>query len=396
MADLFCKVSCTYCQDEINGLRVQCCVCPDFETCLQCFSSGAEIGTHRNDHAYKFVDHCAVSIFGGRGTWTGREELQLLDAMEHYGFGNWEFVSRQIETRTAEEVKDEYLRRFLEGNIGKITWTEVANNRPILTEHTVEDKGPLSPTIMSRLPPLDASPEEATQLGYMSRRDDYEREFDMESEQLVSSLQLNTFEDSDIEIALKLAQVDMYIRRLRERARRKRMVRDYQLVAKFFTNQRKNYNKRPLTKDQREFRDRMRVFSQFLTSGEHERLIQSIEKEQELRHRLSELFKYRSLGLTTQDEAIHYEQHAEFQRQQKAARVNRNTHVNRHRLYQFTFHLGQPWLRNVTPGNSIKKRKKRGRPKFHRRKIHVASRRRIRELQLQQQQLRRQHHEQCS
>ncbi|XP_025833480.1 transcriptional adapter 2B isoform X3 [Agrilus planipennis] len=373
MADLFCKVSCTYCQDEINGLRVQCCVCPDFETCLQCFSSGAEIGTHRNDHAYKFVDHCAVSIFGGRGTWTGREELQLLDAMEHYGFGNWEFVSRQIETRTAEEVKDEYLRRFLEGNIGKITWTEVANNRPILTEHTVEDKGPLSPTIMSRLPPLDASPEEATQLGYMSRRDDYEREFDMESEQLVSSLQLNTFEDSDIEIALKLAQVDMYIRRLRERARRKRMVRDYQLVAKFFTNQRKNYNKRPLTKDQREFRDRMRVFSQFLTSGEHERLIQSIEKEQELRHRLSELFKYRSLGLTTQDEAIHYEQHAEFQRQQKA-----------------------PWLRNVTPGNSIKKRKKRGRPKFHRRKIHVASRRRIRELQLQQQQLRRQHHEQCS
>lgn len=34
----------------------------------------------------------------------GREELQLLEAMEMYGFGNWEFVSKQIETRTPEGI----------------------------------------------------------------------------------------------------------------------------------------------------------------------------------------------------------------------------------------------------------------------------------------------------
>lgn len=61
----------------------------------------------------------------------------------------------------------------------------------------------------------------------------------------------------------------------------------------------------------------MRVFSQFLTASEHERLIQSIERERELRFRISELLRYRSLGLTTQEEAIHYEQHAAFQRQQQ-------------------------------------------------------------------------------
>lgn len=69
---------------------------------FQCFTSGAEIGPHRNDHAYKLVDHCAVSIFGGRGNWTGREELQLLEAMELYGFGNWEFVAKHVQTRTRE------------------------------------------------------------------------------------------------------------------------------------------------------------------------------------------------------------------------------------------------------------------------------------------------------
>lgn len=61
----------------------------------------------------------------------------------------------------------------------------------------------------------------------------------------------------------------------------------------------------------------MQVFSQFLTSGEHERLINSIEKERELRHRLSELLRYRSLGLTTQEGIIHYEQHAAFERQEE-------------------------------------------------------------------------------
>lgn len=66
----------------------------------------------------------------------------------------------------------------------------------------------------------------------------------------------------------------------------------------------------------------MRVFSQFLTSGEHERLINSIERERELRHRLSELLRYRSLGLKTQEEIIHYEQHAEFERQQE---IKQNT-----------------------------------------------------------------------
>lgn len=74
----------------------------------------------------------------------------------------------------------------------------------------------------------------------------------MEAEQLVSKLVLDPEEDTEMEIVLKLAIVDMYARRLRERARRKRIVRDYQLVAKYFANMRKDPTKMPqLTKDQR-------------------------------------------------------------------------------------------------------------------------------------------------
>lgn len=73
----------------------------------------------------------------------------------------------------------------------------------------------------------------------------------MDAEKLVSSLHLNIKEDSSIDLALKLAQVDMYTRCLRERFRRKRVVKDYQLVAKFFANQRKETVKKPLSNEQR-------------------------------------------------------------------------------------------------------------------------------------------------
>ncbi len=47
-------------------------------------------------------------------------------------------------------------------------------------------------------------------------------------------------------MALKLAQVDMYTRRLRERARRKRVARDFQLVSQFF-NAIKKEKEKPTT-----------------------------------------------------------------------------------------------------------------------------------------------------
>lgn len=315
MAEL--QESCTYCQEEIHGVRVQCCVCVDFDICLQCFSTGAEIGSHKSDHAYRFIDHCSVSIFGGKSNWSGREELQLLDAIEEYGLGNWEDISKYIQTKTSEEVREEYTLRYLTGSIGKATWREVNDQRPDVQDLAKEDTGPLAPNVIARLPPLDITFEEARSLGYTPFRDDFEREYeyDISAEQLASSLELNMTEDSDVEIALKLAQVDMYVRRLRERCRRKRVIRDYQLVRKFFQSQRKEVTGPQSEPAHEQFNETFRPFSQFLTSGEWTRLVESLNKEQAIRHRISELLRYRSMGLTSQEEIVHYEQHVKFLQQ---------------------------------------------------------------------------------
>ncbi|XP_057338185.1 transcriptional adapter 2-beta isoform X1 [Microplitis mediator] len=336
MADLYAKYTCTYCQEDITGLRVKCVECQYFDLCLQCFSAGAEIGQHKNDHSYQFMDSGTISIFNGsRGNWTAREHLRLLDAIEQFGFGNWEDISKHIETRTPEEAKEQYIARYLEGNIGKYTWPPRQRRSssssstsecytPNLTDQTTSaDHGPLSPDLTSKLPPLDITPEEAQQLGYMPQRDDFERDYNHEAESLVSSLFLNPAEDDDLDIALKLAHVDMYTNNLRERARRKRVVRDYQLVSNFFLSSRRGDNasvnsnsitssnkgiKKRQTKEEKDFRERMRIFAQFYTAQEHEQFLTNLEKERDLRLRLSELYRYRENGITRHEECAHFEQ----------------------------------------------------------------------------------------
>ncbi|XP_018370679.1 PREDICTED: transcriptional adapter 2B isoform X2 [Trachymyrmex cornetzi] len=377
MADLYAQYSCTYCQEDIAGLRVKCIECPEFDLCLQCFSAGAEIGQHKNNHAYQFMDSGTISIFNGRGNWTAREQLRLLDAIEQFGFGNWEDISKHIETRTPEEAKEEYIARYLNGNIGKHTWPPTDSYVPNLTDQTKSDHGPLSPDLTSKLPPLDITPEEAAQLGYMPQRDDFERDYNHEAESLVSSLFLNPAEDDDLDIALKLAQVDMYTNNLRERARRKRVVRDYQLVSAFFASSRKDKGiKKKWTKEEKEFRDRMRVFAQFYTAQEHEQFLTNLERERELRLRLSELYRYRENGITKHEECAHFEQIlAQTQRQNDTVdhwTEKKSEFVNR--LYQFAFHLGQQWAVHTNTPQHLKKKRRRKKLRFHRPKIHCKAR----------------------
>lgn len=250
-----------------------------------------------------------MSLTRAKNGWSAREEVHLLDAVEQFGFGSWEDISKHIETRSPEDAKEEYINKYLTGSIGRHTWVPAAEHRPQLIDHTANDRGPLSHLLTQNLPPIEVSPEEAKQLGYMPNRNVFEREYDPTAEQLVSNLSLNA-DDEDVDILLKLAQVDIYTRRLRERTRRKRIVRDFQLISNFFRGNTAINVRRRHSKEQREFRDRFRVFAQFFTSHEFERRLNSFEREKALRIRLSELSRYRWNGLTRIDECIHFEQHA--------------------------------------------------------------------------------------
>ncbi|XP_063603885.1 transcriptional adapter 2B-like isoform X1 [Penaeus indicus] len=286
-----------------------------------------------------FQDTGNFSIFPGQGHWTAREEVRLLDAIEQYGYGNWEDIARHIETRTPDEARNKYISSYIDGAIGRASWKPALERLQLPIEHTVPDTGPLSPTLGSSLPSQPPSTEENTILGYMPHRDDFEREWDNDAETTIAPLFIHPVDDEDVDMALKLAQVDMYMRRLRERSRRKRVVRDFQVVPQFFKKEREKAQVPPKKKskdDKEAVAEKLRTISQFQTASEHNNLINSIVRERELRTRIRELLRYRRNGIRHVEECHEFEV-ARSRRDRKKENKKKGPSI-----HNFAFHAGQP------------------------------------------------------
>ncbi|KAM4612352.1 transcriptional adapter 2-beta isoform 1-T1 [Polymixia lowei] len=321
MADLG-KKYCVNCLADVTNLRLRCTDCPDIELCPECFSAGAEIGNHRRWHGYQQVDGGRFSLWGteAEGGWTSREEQSLLDAIEQYGFGNWEDMATHVgASRTPQEVMEHYVTMYIHGNLGKACIPDNIPNR--VTDHTCPSGGPLSPSLTTPLPPLDITLAEQQQLGYMPLRDDYEIEYDQDAEKLISGLSVN-YDDEDVDIEMKRAHVDMYVRKLRERQRRKNIARDYNLVPTFLGRDKKDKEKekpatgsgsvpstpkRKITKEEKDQRMRLRGLCQFMAHREVEDFFDNMHKERVLRAKVRELQRYRRNGITRLDESAEYE-----------------------------------------------------------------------------------------
>lgn len=145
------------------------------------------------------------------------------------------------------------------------------------------------------------------------------QEYDNEAESLVSSLSIN-YDDEDIDIgmylelliiftflisiygkwfatkiicfqcseqydipfsAFKLAQVDIYRQRLKERQRRKNISREFGIIQNSTSIgvKRLQANKKKQSKEERDFQDKMRVFAQFHSPKEHEQFFESLQSK---------------------------------------------------------------------------------------------------------------------
>nr|XP_005911849.1 PREDICTED: LOW QUALITY PROTEIN: transcriptional adapter 2-beta [Bos mutus] len=210
-------------------------------------------------------------------------------------------------SRTPQEVMEHYVSMYIHGNLGKACIPDTIPNR--VTDHTCPSGGPLSPSLTTPLPPLDISVAEQQQLGYMPLRDDYEIEYDQDAETLISGLSVN-YDDDDVEIELKRAHVDMYVRKLRERQRRKNIARDYNLVPAFLGKDKKEKERaarRKVTKEEKELRLKLRPLYQFMSCKEFDDLFENMHKEKMLRAKIRELQRYRRNGITKMEESAEYE-----------------------------------------------------------------------------------------
>eukprot|EP00095_Tigriopus_kingsejongensis_P002498 maker-scaffold64_size435223-snap-gene-2.30 protein:Tk02498 transcript:maker-scaffold64_size435223-snap-gene-2.30-mRNA-1 annotation:"low quality protein: transcriptional adapter 2-beta" len=270
----------------------------------------------KSNHPYKVVDNGGFPVLGNT-EWSARECLHLLDSAEQYGYGNWEDVSQKIakldgrsSSRSSDEVKGEFCQRFIEGTLGLKTWNE--DDRGRARDHT-QGNILLPPSQNPETPP-NISIHECIMLGYMPKRDDFEAEFDNHAESLVSQLQDGIDpnpEEDDMDLALKVAHIDMYKSKLRERERRKRVSREHQLISQFFKenpliNERKvSFSKK--RKDRNDPTERLKVMAEFQGVDEHRAFIGSVTKERELKQRIKELQRYRKNGVLKLKDSHEYE-----------------------------------------------------------------------------------------
>lgn len=132
-------------------------------------------------------------------------------------------------------MRDHFITHYVKGCVGKVVWKSVSPDTYSPTDHTCSRNGQLSPSLTAPLPVIpDLTLAEQQHLGYMPKRDDFEREFDNEVEMLISTLRISPHDEDELDVDLKVAHIDMYNRRLKERFRKKAVVREYGLVSLFY------------------------------------------------------------------------------------------------------------------------------------------------------------------
>ncbi len=173
--------------------------------------------------------------------WNSREELALLEAIENYGLGNWEDVAKLIGTRSPDEAFHHYEETYVNSNIGDSTLEKHQFGEVI--DETIPKQStiyPLVEQIATRM--SDTTFEEQSQMAYLPLRDDFELDYDNTAEADIADL--SPFGDpgtfdlamNTLEFDLKVAQIHMFRRRLKERQRRHSIVHDYCLVSEFLRN----------------------------------------------------------------------------------------------------------------------------------------------------------------
>lgn len=134
-------------------------------------------------------------------------------------------------------------------------------------------------------------------LGYMPLRRDFDVEYDNEAELFLAEMEFNESDDNN-EIELKKKILEIYNKRLDERVKRKSFVIDRGLL----DLKKQNHLERTRSTEEKEIYNLMKIFARFQTEEEHERLVQNIVKERNLRRRIEELKAYKELNLKTFEE----------------------------------------------------------------------------------------------
>ncbi|XP_072024859.1 transcriptional adapter 2-alpha-like [Amphiura filiformis] len=277
---------CPGCSTYLMEPYIRCAKCgpPHLQICLQCFSRGWEDSKHQSDHDYEIIANEFCILESG---WTAKDELKLMEAVGDCGFGNWHDIANQIPGKTKQECEQHYIRIFVE------------NAKPPFPVFGIESKSDKADVMICRLSDDPPRPIRDTQkagemAGYMPARGDFVMEHDNYAEWDLKDIYFHTQDDKLLN-ELKYAAVDIYQSRLKERLRRKKIIRNLGLINLSRQKMQERAHSQPI----RELFDKLRKFSRLHTPVEQDKLIEGLIYEIDLRREIVRLQEYRECGIKT-------------------------------------------------------------------------------------------------
>lgn len=199
----------------------------NIDICCACFARGVEFGSHCNDHSYSVLTQ-NFTLFK-ESDWTAAEEVTLLESLLQDN--NWELIVKKLPGRSVREIKEHYDYFYMQRKGSSLLPqpSEVegaAYPMPIVPYRFkvtgVEDPPRYSPNSVSYL----------SVAGYNAARSDFELDYDASAEELLAVLKTIDPSDLDYKILTELqcAVISAYNRRLKERQRRKSVIKIHGLI----------------------------------------------------------------------------------------------------------------------------------------------------------------------
>ncbi|XP_027932094.1 transcriptional adapter ADA2a-like isoform X3 [Vigna unguiculata] len=344
---------CNYCNKDISGrIRIKCAVCQDFDLCIECFSVGAEVTPHKSNHPYRVMDNLSFPLICP--DWNADEEILLLEAIEMYGFGNWNEVAEYVGTKSKSQCIDHYNVVYMNSPcfplpdlshvMGKsrdelfamVKGHEAKKEFSLTAELMLKEEAPFSDVVsyeetkkveinnleISRLTSVKNSSylsqsnddvkvegesrsigEKKPKLsgedmlsitelsGYSFKREEFDVEYDNDAEQVLADMEFKNT-DTEAEHQMKLHVLHIYSKRLNERKRRKHFVLERELLYP-------DPFEKSLLPEELQICQHYKVFMRFHSKEQHQDFLKNIIEELRLVRRIQDLQEARIAGCVT-------------------------------------------------------------------------------------------------
>jgi transcriptional adapter 2-alpha len=250
----------------------------------------------------------------------------LLEGCEIYGLGSWADIADHIGGyRDKDEVAKHYIDTYVESLNFPLPARASPQDLDLLNQvpreqfqafkkRRIEDrkeKQKNAPPVQSKKKPTASVPACHEVQGYMPGRLEFETEYANEAEEAVQLMQFDPGDgvnprtgELEPEMELKMTVMDVYNSRLTQRAERKKVIFEHNLL-----EYRKNAAlDKKRTKEERDILTKAKPFARMMNKDDFESLCDGLIREHNLRQAITQLQEWRNMKIETLKGGEKYEQ----------------------------------------------------------------------------------------